>query len=75
MTAPHVTFDFGGAKCRLTVVEARDLRDRITAAIDVLRVKCPTCRCMIVPGDTCRCCVGGNLPDFDELEAPRASDR
>lgn len=30
----------------------RSVRDQI----DALRVKCPTCRCRIVPGAKCMCC-------------------
>jgi hypothetical protein len=40
--------------------EQEDLRRRYMAnkaKLDRHRVKCPTCRCRILPGETCRCCA------------------
>lgn len=40
---------------RMTVLagEHRELAIRL----DAFRVKCPTCMCRLLPGETCRCCV------------------
>jgi hypothetical protein len=32
------------------------MRD-VQSALDRFRVKCPTCRCRILPGDVCFCCA------------------
>ena len=29
----------------------------VNAALDRYKVKCPTCRCRILPEETCRCCA------------------
>lgn len=29
---------------------------KVNARIDAYRVKCPTCRCRILPDRTCNCC-------------------
>jgi hypothetical protein len=30
---------------------------RIQGHLNTFRVKCPTCRCRILPGEVCRCCA------------------
>lgn len=40
----------------------------VTAKIDAFKVKCPTCRCMILPGRPCPCCSEASL--FVEEETP-----
>lgn len=41
----------------LTVNEAYELVRHIRSQVDALRVKCPTCRCRIMPGVECSCCA------------------
>lgn len=52
----------------LTLDEWRAIRNATDAAFTSLKVKCPTCRCRIYPGETCTCCAEPDieLPDpFD----------
>lgn len=40
--------------------EGKRLREELKAVeseLDTHRVKCPTCRCRILPGDACSCCA------------------
>ena len=46
-----------GVEHRLTASEAANLRSHLTRELDALRVKCPTCRCLLMPGAVCRCCA------------------
>ena len=42
------------------LAEMAGLLDRVrelNAELDKRRVKCPTCRCRILPGATCACCA------------------
>lgn len=36
---------------------------RINRELDAFRVKCPTCRCRLLPGATCECCADVDLED------------
>lgn len=66
MTARPVVFEFQGETLALSVDEARALISTVGAAINALRVKCPTCRCRLLPVQSCGCC---NEPDLgDDLE-------
>lgn len=38
---------------------------KVNARIDEYRVKCPTCRCRILPGRTCICCAQYPEPDVE----------
>lgn len=47
----------------------RDLVGQLRAVEQELakyRVKCPTCRCRILPGETCACCVSNAHDVGDE---------
>ena len=52
-----------GVEHRLTVMEAVQLRTHLTRELDALRVKCPTCRCMLMPGMECGCCRASAASD------------
>lgn len=57
MSESHpVVFSFAGSEHHLTVDEAVAHLHIVGRAVDALRVKCPTCRCRILPGTTCACC-------------------
>lgn len=57
MSASHpVVFRFAGVEHHLTIEEACDVLARLGLAVNAQRVKCPTCRCRILPGVECRCC-------------------
>ena len=46
----------------------RDSVLALTAKLDAFRVKCPGCRCRLLPGETCRCCeadVEVDAPDWE----------
>lgn len=38
----------------------------VNARIDEYKVKCPTCRCRILPATVCACCAVGALDELDE---------
>jgi hypothetical protein len=37
----------------------------VNAALDKYRVKCPTCRCRILPETTCACCADSTVVDVE----------
>ncbi len=37
------------------------------SALDHYRVKCPTCRCRILPDEPCACCVGRGETDDEPV--------
>ncbi len=39
----------------------------LDAELDKRKVKCPTCRCRILPGQTCRCCARTSCDDGEPL--------
>ena len=53
----RVHVPIGSVEHSWTVEEATTVIARISKAIDALRVKCPTCRCRILPGQICGCCA------------------
>lgn len=40
----------------MTVEQGRDLIRQIRSRIYALKRKCPTCRCLIIPWESCMCC-------------------
>lgn len=58
----------GGVEHVLTLDEWRAIEREAQVAIDSFRVKCPTCRCRILPGQTCGCCASMCLEDLDDAE-------
>lgn len=55
---PRVIFDFNGQHFDLSTDESLCLLRTIARQRDRLRVKCPTCRCRIMPDSVCGCCAG-----------------
>ena len=56
----QVRFTFRGTEYVVPDAEAHDLTNAImlarARAMDAVRVKCPTCRCRIMPDEQCACC-------------------
>jgi ribosomal protein L32 len=47
--------------------EAREHLTRLLKKLDTFKVKCPTCRCRILPGKTCACCADSACEDVDPM--------
>ena len=47
--------------------EARAKLAELEHTAGLTRVKCPTCRCMLVFGDPCRCCAEPDVPELNPL--------
>ena len=56
-----VVFTFKGQDFSLSLDESDELLDKIRIARDSIKVKCPTCRCRIYPGNACCCCAGSDI--------------
>jgi hypothetical protein len=60
---PRVIFDYLGIHHDMSWDESLLLVAAVRHARDALKVKCPTCRCRVLPGTECGCCaefvVGG----------------
>ena len=54
-----------GIEHSFTISQARVIMRDLQVNIDMLRIKCPTCRCKILPNQTCSCCAE---PYFEEEE-------
>lgn len=53
----------GGVEHRLTMPEWTTLIVKGNADWQKLRTKCPTCRCKVLPDETCWCCKRKRLRD------------
>lgn len=62
-----ITVHFHGIDHTMTIDAARELMRDIRGQIDALKVKCPTCRCRILPDSACSCCNEPDVPDLLEL--------
>lgn len=62
----RVTVHLGGVDHMLTLDEWRELRRGVAEQVQALKVKCPTCRCRIMPDDWCMCCADTTC----EMESP-----
>ena len=58
------------AMLRAQLADARRRYDEIDAPViaelHALKVQCPTCRCLVVPGEFCGCCERVTVPDAPE---------
>jgi|GEM_PF-4185972 len=64
----NVTVRIGNEDRSMTIEEAKRLISRILDAINATRVKCPTCRCMILPGSECSCCAQPEIDDGVDMD-------
>lgn len=48
----------------------RELR----AELNTLRVKCPGCRCRLLPGEDCMCCVSTSINNAIDEESQPSSE-
>jgi len=55
-----------GVSYLFTIEEAKALINEISGKIYALKVKCPTCRCKILPGEVCFCCEEDGILDWLE---------
>jgi len=67
----RISVTIGEVEHQLTYSEWRYLIIRGNAEWQKLRTKCATCRCKVLPGETCGCCVGRKgEPDEDHEPEP-----
>lgn len=66
-----VTHGCGRRDTSQILVERRELLDQVRSLdveLDARRVKCPTCRCRILPGSACACCAETRDPSVPMME-------
>jgi hypothetical protein len=70
-----------GIRYTWTLDEWLDLSSSTRDAFSSLKVKCPTCRCRIYPGDGCGCCAeptfetDSNVTPTERTTQPKPEDR
>ena len=57
MSEPRVIFDYLGIHHDMSIEESMQLRAAIAGTLYALKVKCPGCRCFLLPGEPCGCCA------------------
>jgi hypothetical protein len=63
----RVLVPIGDVEHSWTIDEAQRIIWRIHEAINALKVKCSTCRCRILPGSVCGCCMDPLSPAAEPL--------